>query len=141
MAHALGCMFVGDGAVAQSIPVGTIQKVSGFVDSYATGTGPDVVNDQLWISDPGDYIAIAQLSFSGTANTLFTFHIYVNDVVSVFGTHRKLSGGDAGSCSILGVLKGLKRGDSLDIRVNSDNVGGASITLIDASFLIFELED
>jgi hypothetical protein len=140
MQGAIGILVVNDGVALQSGITPTPAIVAGFNDGVAFEMGPDAVEDRIWIRHPGNYLALAQMSFSGTANTLFTFHLYHNAVISKFGTHRKLSGGDAGSCSILGAIFNAERGDYADVRITSDNGTGANIILIDATFMLIKME-
>ncbi|MBT8452965.1 MAG: hypothetical protein KJO40_13435 [Deltaproteobacteria bacterium] len=143
-----GGLYVDNGGTAQNNITGTPVKMTGFASAYGTAQGiiEDIANDQLVLPatspSAGLYLTMFQCSFDGQINTTFEFSLYDN-----FGNpqaghrcRRKLGvGGDIGSCSFLGV-GGYVQGQSFEIRVESDDGGGASFTPRWAQFYMLQLK-
>jgi hypothetical protein len=135
-----GGVYVADGSTAQTGIDTTPTKMTGWAtNTDSAGTTPDQANNQITVGTDGVYLVWASVGFSGSVNTTFLGHLRVNDVESYAGFHRKLSaGGDVGSASFVS-LNSLNADDVLSIYVESDAGGGASMTPVDAQFIVFRI--
>ena len=133
-----GMLYVDDGDTGQSIGT-TPEKVTGFTDAGPSlSTTPSAPNDQIVVGEDGLYKLDAQLAFSGSVSEEFTIYLYVNGVATDFGTHRVLgTGGDVGSCSILGYVS-LSAGDAVSVYVNA-SAASKTFTLVDGQLLVMRL--
>ena len=106
---------------------------------WTTGLSKDITVQDSGVNDftvtvSGDYEIEFDLSFTGTAATVFTFEIYVNgSVVATIGAQHDNAGG-AGfvSCSAKG-RQTLAVDDTVEIRVNVDS-GSKSVTITHGYF-------
>jgi hypothetical protein len=125
-------IYVADGAVPQAgIGAGAV-VVTGFdTNGLSQNMTADVANNRIICRQAGVYDVDFDISFTGSANTVFEMHIYVNGVEQHQGLHRAMSGGDVGSASLGGKLN-LGRGDIVDVRVNVAAGPGNTIVPVDA---------
>lgn len=126
-----------DGITAQSGITPTPETLTGWeVNSPSNGVSPDYSTGQITVDHDGVYLVTAQVSFSGTLNTTFTVHVRIDGVEQDEGLHRKMgTGGDVGSASLMAIIS-LSEGNVLTLYVQSDAGGGASMTPVDAQFMI-----
>jgi hypothetical protein len=86
----------------------------------------------------GIYMVNAQCSFSGTVSSEFHLEIYVDTTGSGFEGHRKLgSGGDLGSCSVVGIVA-LAIGEAVSLYHWSSD-GGSSFVANDTQIAIHRI--
>jgi len=98
-------------------------------------TTPDKINNDIAVTNAGEYAAFLSLSATGTANTKFTAEIYVNGVGQKRASGRSTgSATDVMSLSVGATLQ-LAAGDVVEIYVNSDKAGGADLTAEYAQFI------
>jgi hypothetical protein len=91
------------------------------------GVTVDAANDHLKILTAGVYIVFANLSFSGTASKTYQIEIYKNGLTTGFATDRKLgTGGDVGSCSMLGIMQ-CAVNDTIELYQYSSDGGSAMV--------------
>lgn len=135
-----GGLYVQDGSTAQTGVDTTPTKMTGWAGNLpAAGTTPDHTDDSITIGTDGIYIALCQVSFSGTISVTFEAHLRIDDVEQVEGFHRKLgTGGDVGSASFV-ALKSLSADEVLTVYIESDSGGGASFTPMDAQLVVFRV--
>jgi len=132
-------IYVHDGATAQSGITTTPVKMTGWAtDGDDEGNlDADAASDRINVDETMDVEVIFQCSFSGSANTTFEFHAYVSGEQTQGACKRKLgAGGDVGSCSFTCLLKGLTNTDAIEVYVESDNGGGASMTPVHAQLVV-----
>lgn len=139
-------MYVADGVTPQSGITTTPEKLICFTDNFSGPSGvitPDHTDDSLEVLLNGDYLALAQLSFSGSNNQSFEIHAYVDGVESPFGTHRKLgAGGDEGSAVIIAPLvgaNGLLAAEKVTLYINTVPSGTGEVTVIDGQIFMIKI--
>jgi len=97
------------------------------------------VNGTLTIDRSGTYQVFHQSSFTGTANTSFKGHLYLNSSEHTFGWHRKLGAtGDEGSASF-GGIDSFVTNDVLSVGLESTSGSGNYVGIIDAQFAVHKL--
>lgn len=111
-------------------------KLTGWADTdgIAEGVVPDQANDQLTVPLDGVYDFSGHISFGGSTNTVFTFHVFTNGVDTEEGGHRKIgSSNDEGSCNLDATAVCLA-GHVIEVRVKA---GGPNknITVHETSIL------
>jgi len=143
-----GGIYSADGVTAQ----GTLGTTAALLSwNYATaydglssgGVTPDKANSKITVANAGDYQIHFDISFSGTGNASFQFHLRVGGVeVAQGAVSRKLgAGGDIGNCGFT-TYKTLAAGDVLTIYVETDNVANTdSGTMRDAHFNVTRVRD
>jgi hypothetical protein len=105
----------------------TAKKLAGFShNGPANNVTADYANDQMTVLTKGDYWVDVTISFGTVASGdsgLYLFHVRVNDVESVIGFHRNMSGtSDKGAAGCGGILS-LAVNDVVTLWVESDEVG------------------
>lgn len=135
-----GGIYIADGSTAQTGIDTTPTKMTGWTtNAISAGTTPDQANNEIVVGTDGVYVVFMTMSFSGSVNTTFEGHLRINDDESYAGLHRKLSaGGDVGSAPLIGLVL-LSEDDELSIYIESDAGGGASMTPVDAQFIVFRV--
>jgi hypothetical protein len=133
--NAFASLYAQDAATPENANL-VARKVTGWTSAgtYFGALVPVVASDAIRITVAGTFLVLVQLAFSGSANTEMHFHLAVNDVIKAPGTHRKLSGGDVGSCSFI-LPWFFSPGDLASVYVDSDNPAG-TMTLVDGQFVI-----
>lgn len=137
-------IYVDDGATAQAIATGTTYtKLTGFtLDQISRNATSDVANDQIVITELGDYDIGYSISYqSGTPNVTFE--------VGVFGgltgagveqkqihTDRRLTSSDTGSASGRGLLRVSAVPYYVDLRASHDNGSSVNITMVSSSLIV-----
>lgn len=122
---AIGCyaqIYVTGGSTAQS-SIGTgFTPVTGFTTNGAdAGISADAANDRITLDVAGVYQVGFQVSFSGSASTLFTFSASLDGTEETqCSCARALgTGGDTGSCSFVGLITATA-GQQLTVEVKAD---------------------
>lgn len=132
-----GVMSVQAGSTAEATTDATPRKLAGFTtDGIELGMTVDsTTGNDIEVSKDGIYKVSAQVSFSGTNSKTFVVEIYNNTTASGFSTTRKLgTGGDVGSCSLVGLLT-LAQGDKVSLYHHSTD-GGTSLVMVDAQLTV-----
>lgn len=130
-------------AIDESTPqtgIGTSPvKVTGWTENETSvGVTPDFSAGSLTILYDGVYIVSCQVSFSGTLNTTFSFHLAVDAVEQDEGFHRKLgTGGDVGSSSVTAIIP-MVAGNVITLQVEADGAG-KQITPVDMQLITFRI--
>jgi hypothetical protein len=136
---AYASIYVDDGSTIQSGLSGTPVVVTGFTDNgLSNNMTPDVANNRIVCQIPGVYLPLLSISFSGSANTVFEMHLYVNGGEQSMGLHRAMSGGDVGAAPAHQFVR-LSAGDICEIRVNVASGPGNSILPVDMQFSLFRI--
>lgn len=93
-------------------------------DGVSNGTTCSASTDTITVLTAGDYYISFNMSFSTVAagdSGDYEFHIRVDDVESILGVHRELSGtADAGSVAVQGILA-LTANEVVSVWIESDN--------------------
>ena len=135
-------IYVADGMIAQTGITTTPVKVSGFTTNVVGKGGmiPDHTDDSITIPVDGDYLVLAQISWSGSVNQQFEIHVAVDTVESPFGTHRKIgAGGDVGSASAIAPFEGLLATEKISLYVNTVPSGVGEITPVDMQLFAIKI--
>lgn len=135
----VGGIWIADNLVPQTGISTTPVPMEGWEDGYGEESGPDVVAGRLYVKNEGTYLLQAQISFSGSASTIFQFHIYHYGVETPFGTHRALGSGDVGSASILGMCKHVQADDYFEIWVSTFTGEDKQIITVDATLIAVQI--
>lgn len=135
-------IYVADGAVAQTGITTTPTKITGFAVNVAGlgGMTPDHTDDSVEAPLDGDYLVLAQISYSGDNNQGYEIHVAVDGVETPFGTHRKLGvNGDEGSATIIAPLTGIAAAEKFTLQINTAPSGTAEITPLDMVLLALKI--
>jgi len=86
----------------------------------------DQANNKIVLADPGIYLVMYQMSFSGTQNDTLQFRVNWNaGGQDQTGCTRKLGNNDVGSCSGMGLVYAVGAGSDTDLileaQVDSEN--------------------
>ena len=139
-----GIMTVNNQATTQA---GVTSTPSKLLNLGASGTyygvTLDAPNNQLIVKVPGLYHIFAQVSFqkdSADAQDNFHIFLYRNGVSTGYGAARnlKVSMTDLGSVSINAILE-LNVNDVLELYMHTDDVGPATVVVVDAQFGLMNL--
>jgi hypothetical protein len=125
------------GTTGEATVDATPRKVAAWnTNGVNDGVTPDATNDHLKILTDGTYIVFANMSFSGTASKTYQLEIYKNGLTTGFATDRKLgTGGDVGSCSIIGIMQ-CSANDEIQL-YQSTSDGGSAMTFTEASQTLY----
>lgn len=135
-----GALYVADGATAQTGITTTPAKLTGFAaNGPSAGATPDHTNDQLTVGTDGVYLVWFAVSATGTAATLFQFRLRVGGVENNFGGRLEFNATPDEAQTSFVALVSLSAGDVLTVYVESDAGGGASLTVHDASLVVFRV--
>ena len=96
------------------------------------------VNNNITINKDGLFRVDATVSFTGTVDTNFEVTVFVNDVAQLNITSVRKTGsgaGDVGAMALFGTVN-LSVDDVVDLRVSSDDVGGANFRVVRANFIL-----
>ena len=117
----------------------TYVKVTQF-DTVGQVKNCTVADNAITVGVSGTYRASYSISFNGSANDTFTIAIHVNGTeVARSKSGRKLgTGGDVGNTAGF-AIGNLSAGAEVDIRVLSDNAGGATFTVQVGNFEIIRI--
>ena len=135
-----GGLYVEDGVTAETTTDATPRKIGGFttvMPSSSTCT-PSATTDDITVTDAGDYLVTAQMSFSGTLSKTFVIEIYNGGIATNLKCTRKLgTSGDVGSASVVGIIT-LAAADYISL-FHSSTDGGTTFTLADAQLTITKI--
>ena len=135
-----GGLYVEDGVTAETTTDATPRKIGGFttvMPSSSTCT-PSAATDNITVTDAGDYLVTAQMSFSGTLSKTFVVEIYNGTTATNLKCTRKLgTGGDIGSASVTGILT-LAASDAISLYQSSTD-GGTAFTLADGQLTLTKI--
>ena len=114
-------------------------KLTGWdtIMSTAVNTTPDISDESITVDNGGKYEVFCQIACTTVASEELTFAIYVNGAALAIPmeTKREIgTGGDIGSCSILGVID-LVAEDVVTIYVAAADAD-ADLTVLNAQFWI-----
>jgi len=129
---AYGELYEGDAASVIDITTAGdyYQWTTAIVGSYSLTT-PSAATDNITIDATGAglYVVNYNVSFEGTVNTVYHWHVFVNNNIAVnIGSMRKIgASSDVGSTSASGLVA-LAAGDIVDLRVTS-NSDTTSVTI------------
>ena len=127
-------------AHGDAVAIGTIgttaKKLAAFShDSPSNGITAAHATDSLTVTIAGDYYVLFSITFSTNAvgdAGVYQFHIRINDVETVIGMHRSMSGSsDTGSGATHGILT-LATSDVITTWVESDDGGDGDDIDIDS---------
>ena len=135
-----GGIHLADGATPQAGITTTPEKFTGFaLNGISSDMTVDHTADSITVGTDGVYFISFEISWSGTGNTTFQFHVRVDGVEQPFGDERRLgAGGDVGSVSFLAPLI-LSAAEVITIYVETDAGGGASMTASFSQLFAFKL--
>ena len=137
-----GCLYTKDGSTAQTGVGTTPAKFTGFAsDGAANGTTVSNANDKITISSGSDgtFLVFFHCSFSGTANTKFTFALRKNGAEGNFLYERKLGAtGDVGDAVLFGPVESVVATDYFEIYVEADGAS-KSITPAQSTFMVLRI--
>lgn len=136
-----GQIYVTGGAAAQSLTT-TPAKLSGFTaNGLGVGATPDHTNDQITVGTDGVYLVMGQFSAISETGTTYILKLR-NNAVAVDQATAKFTGsmtvGDVISASFVG-LANLSANDVLTVYGESDDAGGANLTLVEAQLVAHRL--
>lgn len=135
-----GGIYAKDASVQQAGIDTTPVKLTAFdADGNEDNVVADHTDDSLEIDTDfdGDYMIWVKLDFELDKANKFTFFIRKNGVETNWGAEEEVSTDNTiGHISIFAIEPGLVATDKLTIYVESDNVGGADITVTQAQFFI-----
>jgi len=114
----------------------------GASDGISNEVTPNVANDRIDVVHAGNYRVHWEVSFSGTGNAIFKFHLRIGGVeqaraacVREIGT-----GGDVGNCGFDAMMT-LAASDQLTIYVETDNGADTdTMTIEDCHFNIERMD-
>ena len=135
-----GGLRVTGNSTAETTTDATPRKIAAFDTALPASPLATVsaVNKSVTVTDAGDYLFLAQLSFSGTLSKTFVVEAYIDTTASNLQCTRKLgTGGDIGSASLCGILT-LAAGEAVSL-YHSSTDGGTAFTAVDAQFAINRL--
>jgi len=141
VAGVYGMISTQDGSTAQDNVADTFEKLTNWThDGLAVGLTPAFGSGSITVDTGADgiYLAAFQVSFSGAAVAIYSFHLHKNTSDTLLGAHRKTGTVDVGSASGFGLLS-LAAGDEVSVYVQTDNGGGVSLTVADAQLALLRV--
>lgn len=136
-----GGLSVADNTTAETTTDATARKLAAWdttMPTSAQATSSTSTND-VSVSDAGDYLINAQISFSGSLSKQFEIEIYKEGIATGLKLDRKLgTGGDVGSASVCGILT-LAANDSIALYHKSTD-GGSSFTMANGQLTVTRLK-
>lgn len=137
-----GAMHVHEGSTAQTGISGDTKLTCFSSDGEAsTSQGsvvPDPDNDEVGVTQDGDYFISVSFSFSGSVATDYHFHGRINDVHTehLAADARVSVGGSVANASLKCIIP-LEAGDAVAVSVVPDS--SANLTMISASFVVIRV--
>jgi hypothetical protein len=130
-----GSLSVFEGSTAQAGVTTTPVLLTAFdTDGLSDGVTVANASDNMTVLAAGKWEVKANISFTGTASTTFLFRIRVDAAEQSIGGSDELDGNGKGGSVSFGDIFDLSVNEVLTIYVESDEGGGASITVTDAQF-------
>lgn len=133
-----GEMYVTGGASAQSLDTTPAQLTGFAANGNSSGTTPDHTNDQITVGTDGVYLVHGQFSAIGETGTTYELELRSNGSL-VPGIRCKFTAsmtvGDHVSASFIGLVT-LAADDVLSVYGESDDAGGANLTLVEAQLVV-----
>lgn len=136
-----GQIYVTGGAAAQSLDTTPAKLTSFAANGSSAGTTPDHTNDQITVGTDGVYLVSGQFSAIGETGTTYILKLRNNAVAVDQATAKfttSLMVGDAVSASFVGLVS-LSASDVLTVYGESDDAGGANLTLVEAQLVVRRL--
>ena len=130
-------LYVADGTTAQTglstSPVKlTLWAAAG---TFFGSPSPRLADDEIEVRVSGTFLVAVQISFFGTVNTQFRYHLAVDGVETSVGTHRKIgASSDVGSCGFVQPWF-FTFGQKASVQEWA-GAGSKSVTVSDAQFTI-----
>lgn len=136
-----GQIYTAAGATAQSLDT-TAAKLTGFAaNGSSAGTTPDHSNDRITVGTDGIYLVHGQFSAIGETGTTYILQLR-NNAAAVDQAKAKFTAsmtvGDVASISFIGLVS-LSANDMLTVYGESDDAGGADLTLVEAQLTVHRL--
>lgn len=138
-----GAMSFQDSAYVLDITQNTFAVITNAGNDLWNVTDADdmtVAGDTITIVNPGDYIVIAALSFSGTASDVFEYAMFENGVIATVKMERSTSQTDIGNISLPFYIEDLVAGDDLSLRM-TNSASNDDATLVAGSCIIWRLHE
>jgi hypothetical protein len=139
---AIGELHVERGDVtAQSFDTTPGQLCTFWTQAHSDGCTASLTTNDITIILPGKYQIECQMGYSGAANRIFFWEVFVNGAQYTrrYSTIRTMGGaGAAGSCSFAGHLD-LVAGDTVSLVGESDAAGGAGTIPLSCQLIVFRI--
>lgn len=134
-----GTLYVEGNAGAESTVDATPRQIAALdTKGVEVGLTVDTANQYILIAAAGDYLVVANASFSGTLNKTFNVTVYLDTTSTNLTLERKLgTGGDVGSAGVSGIVT-CAVGEYISLYQSSTD-GGSAMTVSDAQLSVVRL--
>ena len=101
-----GNLYVKDNTTAESSVTDTPAKIAALATKgVESGLTVDAANNKITVANAGDYLVVANISFSGGGGDLFNVAIFKNTTNTDLHLNRMIGvGGDVGSGGVSGIV-------------------------------------